>query len=60
MVFNAWFMGGPKSKREKSLSLMLVLPPVITAFLALLFGFFPEGVISPLRWVRLILGREYQ
>lgn len=37
----------------------LLLPPVITATLVVLFGLFAGAVVSPLGWVGLIAEREY-
>ena len=38
---------------------MLLLPPVITALLALLIGLFAQAPYSALEWARLIISREY-
>jgi multicomponent Na+:H+ antiporter subunit D len=38
---------------------MLLLPPVITALLALAAGLFAAAPFSPLRWAELVTGREY-
>ncbi len=38
---------------------MLLLPPVITAGLALIAGIFANASFSPLSWVKLIAAREY-
>ncbi|WP_259363217.1 complex I subunit 5 family protein [Colwellia sp. MB3u-4] len=39
---------------------MLLLPPLITAFLALAVGLFASSAYSPLTWSALIASREYQ
>jgi multicomponent K+:H+ antiporter subunit A len=39
---------------------MLLLPPLVTAFCALLFGLFASAFASPLSWAILITTREYQ
>ncbi len=38
---------------------LLLLPPLVTAALTLLFGIFADNALSPLAWARLIAGREY-
>lgn len=38
---------------------ILLLPPVITAFLVILLGLFADAPLSALEWVRLIASREY-
>lgn len=37
----------------------LLVPPVVTAVLTILFGVFADSIISPVSWARLIVGREY-
>ena len=39
---------------------MLLLPPLITALLALLAGLLADAPFSPLEWARLIAAREYR
>jgi multicomponent Na+:H+ antiporter subunit D len=39
---------------------MLLLPPVLTALLALTSGLLAGAYLSPLWWTRLIVAREYQ
>jgi len=38
---------------------MLLLPPLITAVLALAAGIFAQAPFSPLAWARLLAAREY-
>jgi multicomponent Na+:H+ antiporter subunit D len=38
---------------------MLLVPPLITALLALLAGVLANAPFSPLEWARLIAAREY-
>jgi multicomponent Na+:H+ antiporter subunit D len=38
---------------------MLLMPPLVTAALALLYGLFANMDGSPLAWARLIAEREY-
>ena len=65
ILYAAWFkpQEGPwPAERPKGwidTHWMLLLPPVITAFLALLVGLFAGSTISPLNWVKLISAREY-
>jgi multicomponent K+:H+ antiporter subunit A len=65
ILYAAWFtpQAGPwPVERPKSwleTHWMLLLPPLITACLALLVGLFAGSTISPLSWVKLISAREY-
>jgi multicomponent Na+:H+ antiporter subunit D len=38
---------------------MLLVPPLVTAFLVVTVGLLANAQISPLAWVKLIVGREY-
>jgi len=38
---------------------MLLVPPVVTAFLVVAVGLLANAQISPLAWVKMIVGREY-
>lgn len=38
---------------------MLLVPPLVTAALVIVFGLFAETKLSPLSWVKLIAAREY-
>ena len=38
---------------------MLLIPPLITALLALIFGLLASSPYSPLEWVKLIASREF-
>lgn len=65
IVYRAWFLPPPESwpdehnfgTRETKLSLLL--PPIITAFFALIFGLFAASPFSPLEWVHIIIQREF-
>jgi multicomponent K+:H+ antiporter subunit A len=65
ILYAAWFtpQAGPwPAERPQSwleTHWMLLLPPIITACLALLVGLFAGSSISPLSWVKLIAAREY-
>ncbi|MCS7307168.1 MAG: hypothetical protein NZ526_01315 [Aquificaceae bacterium] len=60
IVFVAWL---GKSKEEKrnfpETSLLMVIPPFITAFLTLIFGVFQHQKLNPVTWVKLIASIEY-
>ncbi len=61
IVFKAWF-GKIKEEvkgRKLEVSPLMLIPPLITAFLTLFFGISPEGPVSPLKWIRYIASREY-
>jgi multicomponent Na+:H+ antiporter subunit D len=66
-IINAiWFkeQDSPWPKEQVRLKLetrwMLLLPPLVTAFCALLAGLFASASISPLSWSTLIATQEYQ
>lgn len=65
ILYAAWFkpQAGPwPAERPKGwleTHWMLLLPPIITAFLALLSGLFAGSSVSPLSWVKLISDRQY-
>ncbi|MFT6989119.1 MAG: multicomponent Na+:H+ antiporter subunit D [Paraglaciecola sp.] len=52
----------PKEHRKQKFEThwMLLLPPLVTAFCALLVGLFASASFSPLSWSTLIATREYQ
>jgi len=54
----AWPHEHPMGRWETSLSLLI--PPVITAALALAIGLLAGAPFSPLEWVKLIAAREYR
>ncbi len=65
LVYAVWFRdpvtpGSPAAKHGKrETAWMLLLPPLLTALLALLSGLFAAASWSPLGWSRLIVQREY-
>ncbi len=63
LLHAAWFKPAAQTWAPKQsfweTSLMLLLPPVVTALLALIVGVFAGMSISPLSWVELIAAREY-
>jgi len=65
ILYRAWFLPTPdKWPDEHDLgpnetSLMLLIPPLITALLALGFGLLAASPYSPLEWVKLISRREF-
>ncbi|MCO7187986.1 MULTISPECIES: proton-conducting transporter membrane subunit [unclassified Pseudoalteromonas] len=65
ILYAAWFKpqqgAWPKEKPKGRLEThwMLMLPPVVTALLALSAGLFADAQFSPLNWVKLIAAREY-
>jgi multicomponent Na+:H+ antiporter subunit D len=68
ILYAVWFKppradaGGGKAKKPGRLEIhwMLLLPPVLTALLALLSGVMADAPLSPLWWTRLIVDREYR
>jgi multicomponent Na+:H+ antiporter subunit D len=66
IIYRGWFRDVAESWSDKpSAGLlethwMLLLPPLITALLALLAGLLANAPFSPLEWARLIAAREYQ
>jgi multicomponent Na+:H+ antiporter subunit D len=65
IVYRAWFLPPPESWPDErnfgtlETKLSLLLPPLITAFFALIFGLFAASPFSPLEWVHLIIQREF-
>jgi multicomponent Na+:H+ antiporter subunit D len=65
IIYRIWLLPAPDSwpsERDfgdNETSLMLLIPPLITAFLALSFGLFAASSYSPLEWVQLISRREF-
>jgi multicomponent Na+:H+ antiporter subunit D len=67
ILYRAWFKERAVPWPEEHLpsqghwetSLLLLLPPLVTAAASLVFGLFAASVISPLQWATLIAGREY-
>jgi multicomponent Na+:H+ antiporter subunit D len=64
ILYAAWFKSpaaGAEARPTGRLEIhwMLLLPPVLTALLALLSGVLAEAPLSPLWWSRLIVAREY-
>jgi multicomponent Na+:H+ antiporter subunit D len=61
----AWFQPAPerwpreKSRGRSETALSLLIPPLVTAFLALAAGLFAQSTFSPLGWAMLIARREY-
>jgi multicomponent Na+:H+ antiporter subunit D len=66
IIYRGWFRDAAESWSDKpsagllETSWMLLLPPLITALLALLAGLLANAPFSPLEWARLIAAREYQ
>ena len=66
ILYRGWFQDAAETRSEKSSGgklethWMLLLPPLITALLALLAGLLANAPFSPLEWARLIATREYQ
>ena len=65
ILYRAWFLPAPEKWPHehhfgsKETSLMLLIPPLMTAFLALLFGLLASSPYSPLEWVEFIANREF-
>jgi multicomponent Na+:H+ antiporter subunit D len=65
ILYRAWFLPTPeKWPHERNFgssetSLMLLIPPMITALLVLIFGLLASSPYSPLEWVKLIANREF-
>jgi multicomponent Na+:H+ antiporter subunit D len=66
IVYRGWFQDPAESWSDKipagrlETHWMLLLPPLITALLALLAGLLADAPFSPLEWARLIAAREYR
>jgi multicomponent Na+:H+ antiporter subunit D len=54
---SAWSEQGTTARLETHW--MLLVPPLVTAFLVVTVGLLANAQISPLAWVKLIVGREY-
>ncbi len=63
MLYAAWFKPSDRALPAKrgitEAPWMLLVPPVVTAALALAVGVFANNVISPLNWAKLIATLEY-
>ncbi|NKC19035.1 MULTISPECIES: proton-conducting transporter membrane subunit [Pseudoalteromonas] len=65
ILYSAWFKDqkdewpSEKPKMRFEAHWMLVLPPLLTAMLALAAGLFADAQFSPINWVKLIAAREY-
>jgi multicomponent Na+:H+ antiporter subunit D len=65
IIYRGWFREATESWPDKAtagapeIRWMLLLPPLITALLALLAGLLANAPFSPLEWARLIAAREY-
>ena len=65
ILYRAWFLPTPEKWPHehkfgsKETSLMLLIPPLVTALLALIFGLLASSPYSPLEWVKLIASREF-
>jgi multicomponent Na+:H+ antiporter subunit D len=67
IVYAAWFKepdepwphGREKPQGRLEIRWMLLMPPLLTAALALLAGLLADAPFSPLSWARLIVEREY-
>ena len=66
IIYRGWFQEPSESWHDDTpvglleTHWMLLFPPLITAFLALLAGLLADAPFSPLEWARLIAAREYQ
>jgi multicomponent Na+:H+ antiporter subunit D len=65
LLYRSWFRTAPAAWPEEHLTgrwetrLSLLVPPLITAALALLSGLLADAPFSPLSWAKLIAAREY-
>lgn len=65
ILHRAWFLESthpwPKERKfgNRETALSLLLPPIITALMALAAGVFATGSFSPLEWAQLIARREF-
>lgn len=65
IIYSAWFEKSDGTWQKKpafyklETNWMLLLPPTITALLALIVGLFASFSFSPLSWAQLITAREY-
>ncbi|MCC6201501.1 MAG: hypothetical protein IT494_00675 [Gammaproteobacteria bacterium] len=67
ILWRAWRYAAPHAWPEEHIpargwretSLLLLLPPLVTAAATLLLGMFAEAGFSPLQWAQLIAAREY-
>ncbi|MCP5297567.1 MAG: monovalent cation/H+ antiporter subunit D family protein, partial [Zoogloeaceae bacterium] len=68
ILWRAWFRPAPASWPEEHIaargwretSVLLLLPPLVTAVLTLAAGMLAESPASPLSWAKLIAEREYR
>jgi multicomponent Na+:H+ antiporter subunit D len=65
IVYRGWFKERARpwpeghSRGRLEIGLALLLPPLVTALLALAAGLLASAPFSPLSWARLIVAREY-
>ena len=66
IIYRGWFREPADSVSTESHAgllethWMLLIPPLITALLALMAGVLADAPFSPLEWARLIAAREYR
>lgn len=68
MIYRGWFGKVPStgwpadnfSEQRLETYWMLLLPPLLTAFLSVVFGLFAGSVFSPLGWSEFIVGQEFE
>jgi multicomponent Na+:H+ antiporter subunit D len=66
IIYRGWFQDPAESLPDTpaagklEIHWMMLLPPLITAALALLAGLLADAPFSPLEWARLIAAREYR
>lgn len=67
ILWRAWFRPAPSAWPEEHIpqrawretSLLLLIPPLVTAAATLAAGIYSDAEISPLSWAKLIAEREY-
>jgi multicomponent Na+:H+ antiporter subunit D len=64
VIYRGWFLAPAESAAHAKAGIgeahwMMLLPPLVTALLALLAGVMADAPFSPLEWARLIAAREY-
>lgn len=68
ILWRAWFRPAPAAWPEEHIpkrtwretSLLLLIPPLVTAAATLAAGIHPNAQISPLSWSKLIAEREFR
>ena len=55
----AWPQEHIPARRGRETSLLLLLPPLVTALFILAAGLMADADLSPLSWAKLIAAREY-